>query len=150
MMRVALPMVFLLAQSAAPDFTLKNLDDQTIRLSDLKGKVVLLNFWATWCAPCRAEMPDLARMQQEYGERGLRIVGITYEKEPRDRVANAVKELGVNYPVLIGSRRLSSRYGAREVLPVTVVIDREGKIRDRIFGILDAEDFDRSIKPLLE
>lgn len=137
-------------RKTATDFELKDLSGRSVRLSDYKGKVVLLNFWATWCPPCRAEMPELVLLQKEYQSRGLQIVGVTYPSYSRDDVRRLARNLKLNYPVLFGSRELAAKYEVGEVLPVTIVIDREGKIRDRILGILEPEEFEQSIKPLLQ
>ena len=136
-------------QPPAPAFELIDFKGQTVRLSDYKGKVVLLNFWATWCSPCRAEMPDLAKLQKEYEARGLQVLGITYPDYTRNGVRRIAQQLKVNYPILLGSRKLAARYKVGDVLPTTIVIDREGKIRARILGILEAEEFEQQVKPLL-
>jgi thiol-disulfide isomerase/thioredoxin len=133
----------------APSFALKDLRGRTVRLDQFKGKVVLLNFWATWCPPCRAEMPDLVKLQREYGDRGLQIAGITYPPERASRVRRLAGELKINYPLLFGTSEVASLYGVRDVLPVTVIVDREGRIRDRILGILTPEEFEQKVKPLL-
>jgi peroxiredoxin len=136
--------------SPAPQFALKELSGKSVSLSDYKGKVVLLNFWATWCVPCRAEIPDLVRLQKEYQSRGLQILGITYPAYTRRGVQQIVDRLKINYPILLADRSFADMYGVEEVLPTTIVIDREGKIRGRILGIMEAEEFDQSVKPLLD
>ncbi|HWC77941.1 MAG TPA: TlpA disulfide reductase family protein [Blastocatellia bacterium] len=135
---------------AAPAFEVKDLKGKRVRVSDFKGKVVLLNFWATWCAPCRAEMPELVRMQKEYQSKGLQIVGMTYPEYTRDSVRRMSRQFKLNYPILLGDYDVAELYNVAEVLPTTIVIDREGKIRGRILGIVDAEDFEQQVKPLLE
>src|SRR4026209_2038576 len=100
-MMIALSPARVVRQEAiAPEFTLKDLNGRTVRLSDYQGKVVLINFWATWCPPCRAEMPDLVRLQREYGKEGLQVIGITYPPERRARVVTFVRSLRVNYPII--------------------------------------------------
>lgn len=133
-----------------PGFTLKDLTGRTVRLSDYRGKVTLLNFWATWCPPCRAEMPELIELQKRYQDRGLQIIGITYPPYRRSRVRGVMKSLGVHYPVLLGTRKVAALYSVGEVLPVTIVIDRQGKLRDRILGILTPEEFEEKVAPLLQ
>jgi thiol-disulfide isomerase/thioredoxin len=135
---------------AAPTLVLKDLRGRAVRLSDYRGRVVLLNFWATWCAPCRAEAPDLVRVQREYGARGLQVVGITYPPESRAAVRRFVRSFQINYPVWTGTRATKALFFAGETLPVTVVIDREGRVRELIEGILLPEEFEEKIKPLLE
>lgn len=134
----------------APGLALKDLRGRKLRLGDYRGKVVLLNFWATWCPPCRAEMPDLVRMQREYRGRGLRVVGVTYPPQTAAEVRRFVRELKVNYPVALGTKETRALFGGSETLPVTVVIDRGGNVRDVIEGILLPQEFERKIKPLLE
>ncbi|HWP43612.1 MAG TPA: TlpA disulfide reductase family protein [Blastocatellia bacterium] len=136
--------------ATAPDFELKDAGGRAVRLSDYRGKVVLLNFWATWCPPCRAEMPELVRLQEENESRGLQIIGITYPAFDRKTVRRIAREMKLNYPVLYGTREIAARYGVGEVLPATIVIDREGKIRARILGILEIEEFERGVEPLLQ
>ncbi len=133
----------------APSFALKDLQGRTIRLSDYKGKVVLLNFWATWCPPCRAEMPDLVGMQREYGSRGLQVIGITYPPQERGEVRRFIRKLRINYPVAFGTKETKALFDQGETLPLTVVIDREGNVRDLIEGILLPEEFEEKIKSLL-
>ena len=133
----------------APQFTLKDLNGRTVRLSDYQGKVVLINFWATWCPPCRAEMPDLVRLQREHAKQGLQIIGITYPPEQKDRVRRFARSLKVNYPIILGTREIKARFSSEETLPLTVVINRDGKVNDIISGILLREEFEEKIKPLL-
>ncbi|HEX8186149.1 MAG TPA: TlpA disulfide reductase family protein [Blastocatellia bacterium] len=133
----------------APAFSLKDLRGRSVRLDDQKGRVLLINFWATWCAPCLAEMPDLVKLQKEYGPRGLQIIGITYPPVDRAGVRRMVRRLKINYTILFGSDKTAKDYDVGEVLPATIVVDREGKIRARILGILESEEFDEKVKPLL-
>lgn len=149
MMIVFSPANVLRQETSAPQFVLKDLDGHTVRLSDYRGKVVLINFWATWCPPCRAEMPDLVRLQREHGKAGLQIIGVTYPPEKETRVRRFAKSLKVNYPIILGTRQIKARFSSDETLPLTVVIDREGKVSDIISGILLREEFDEKIKPLL-
>ena len=110
--------------------------------------MVLLNFWATWCPPCRAEIPELVRLQTEHAS-SLQVVGMTHPPERRQRVLRLARELKVNYPLVIGTRRTARAYGVGETLPATVVIDREGRVREVILGILQPEEFEEKIRPLL-
>jgi thiol-disulfide isomerase/thioredoxin len=136
-------------QEPAPAFELKDINRRTVRLSDFKGKVVLLNFWATWCAPCRAEMPDLVKLQNEYRSKGLQIVGVTYPDYTRAGVRHLAQRLKLNYPILLGTAELAVQYGVSEALPTTIVLDREGQIRARILGILEPDEFEQIVKPIL-
>jgi thiol-disulfide isomerase/thioredoxin len=136
-------------QQQAPPLTLKSLQGRALSLSNYKGKVVLLNFWATWCPPCRAEMPGFVTMQREYGARGLQVIGITYPPETLGEVRRFARKLKVNYPIALGTKEAKALFDKSESLPLTVVIDREGKIVERIEGILLPEEFEQKIKPLL-
>ena len=133
----------------APQFELRDINGRIVRLGDYRGKVVVINFWATWCPPCRAEMPELVRLQREHAKRGLQIIGITYPPEEKDRVHRFARSLKVNYPIILGTRQIKARFSSDETLPLTIVIDRDGKVTDIISGILLREEFDEKIKPLL-
>lgn len=144
-----LPASVLGQETIAPQFALKDINGRAVRLSDYRGKVVLVNFWATWCPPCRAEMPDLIRLQSEHAKQGLQIIGITYPPERRARVRRFARSLKVNYPIVLGTRQIKARFSSDDTLPLTVVINRDGKVSDIISGILLREEFDEKIKPLL-
>jgi peroxiredoxin len=136
-------------QGQAPDFALRDLRGRTVRLSDFRGKVVLVNFWATWCPPCLAEVPELVRWQREHGGRGLQVVGVTQPPARRASVRRFARRAKVNYPVLIGNRETRARFDAGETLPVTVVIDRDGRVRELIEGIVLPDEFEQKVLPLL-
>ena len=146
---VALPIIAAGQNNKAPALALKDVRGRTVRLSDYKGKVVLLNFWATWCPPCRAEMPDLIRMQRQYRKLGLQVIGITYPPEEIGEVRQFIRKLRVNYPIALGTKETKTLFDETETLPVTIVIDHQGKVHDRIEGILLPEEFEQKIKPLL-
>jgi peroxiredoxin len=121
---------------AAWDLELPDLSGQPVRLRDLQGRVVLLNFWATWCAPCREEMPGLETLARELGPRGLTVLGVNY-KEPRPQIEGFVRQHGLTFPILLDSDgRASGRYQVF-ALPVTVVVDRRGTIVGTVLGIRD-------------
>jgi peroxiredoxin len=136
-------------ETKAPQFELRDIHSRIVRLSDYKGKVVLINFWATWCPPCRAEMPDLIRLQREYAKHGLQIIGISYPPQTKARVRRFARSLKVNYPIVLGTRQIRARFSSDETLPLTVVINRDGMVNEIISGILLREEFDEKIKPLL-
>ncbi|MFN0073294.1 MAG: TlpA family protein disulfide reductase [Chloroflexota bacterium] len=134
--------------SRAPDFSLVTLDDRTLSLAELRGKVVVLNFWATWCTPCRAEMPALEQVYQSYRERGLVIVGIDVQ-EPADKVRAFLPEVGVTFPIVLDSdSRLALRYRATG-LPATFIVDRAGTVRDIRLGPYTEEMLMARLEPLL-
>ncbi len=145
-----LPTVAAGQSSEAPALALKDMRGRTVHVGDYKGKVVLLNFWATWCPPCRAEMPDLVKWQRQYRSKGLQVIGITYPPTEPGAVRRFIRSLGVNYPILLGAEKTKAIFDSGETLPFTVVIDREGNIRDKIEGILLPEEFEQKVKPLLQ
>jgi thiol-disulfide isomerase/thioredoxin len=133
-----------------PAFSLKGAAGKTVKLSDYRGKVVLVNFWATWCAPCLAEMPELVRLQKEHRARGLQVIGVAHPTDEALQVRKVIKRLKVSYPVFFGDEKTLDLFDVADVLPVTVVVDRSGKVRGRIVGILTPEEFDEQVKPLLQ
>jgi thiol-disulfide isomerase/thioredoxin len=137
-------------EERAPDFALKSLSNRTVRLNDYRGKVVLINFWATWCAPCRAETPELVRWQKQYQDKGLQIIGVTYPPYKPATVSRFAKNSKINYPVVFDNHKIAGLYSVGEILPVTIIVDRQGMIVGRILGILEPEEFEEKIKPLLE
>jgi len=132
-----------------PRLTLRDIQGRTLRLSDYKGQVVLLNFWATWCAPCRTEMPDLVRWQRDYRNLGLRVIGITCPPEALAQVRKFTRSIKVNYPIAMGKANTRAQFYKGETLPLTVVIDRQGTIREVIEGIIFPDEFEQKVKPLL-
>ncbi len=136
--------------SPAPPFKLPDLDGKSVQLSDFKGKVVLLNFWATWCPPCRAEIPDLVALQQRYAPRGVVVLGISLDQGGPAKVASFVKRIGINYPVLMGNRDIALAYGGIEVVPTSFVIDRKGNVAGALRGATDLAGFEAALKPALE
>jgi thiol-disulfide isomerase/thioredoxin len=136
-------------EKPAPKLELKDVEGRPLRLSDYKGKIVLLNFWATWCAPCRAEMPDLVKWQREYKSRGLQVIGVTYPPEELAEVREFIKSIEVNYPIALGDEQTKAMFDNGEILPITVVIDKKGMVREVIQGIIFPEEFERKVKPLL-
>ena len=134
----------------APDFTLESLDGKSVRLSDLRGKAVLLNFWATWCGPCKIEAPWLVEFQGQYGTQGLQVVGVEMGDDGKEDIEKFAKEMGVNYPVLFGKEAVGEAYGGVPALPETFFIGRDGKIVDRIIGLKGKAEIEDSIKKALD
>lgn len=133
----------------APDFTLEKLDGGNMKLSDLRGKAVVLNFWATWCGPCKIETPWLVEMQQQYGSQGLQVIGVAMDDSGKDDIAKFAKDMGVNYPVLLGKEAVGDEYGGVPALPESFFIGRDGKIVDRIIGLKGKGEIEDSIKKAL-
>jgi thiol-disulfide isomerase/thioredoxin len=137
------------AQTAKKHLVLKDTNGHSLKLSDYKGKVVLLNFWATWCPPCRKEMPDLIELQRKYRKAGLQVIGITYPPQKLSDVRKFMRRLKANYPIALGTKNTKLRFTTSDVLPITIVFDQTGEIREVIEGILLPEEFEEKIKPLL-
>ena len=138
-----------LVNRKAPDFVRRDLSDRGVSLVQFKGRVVLLNFWATWCAPCEAEMPMFSRWQQVYGSRGLQVIGISMD-DSEGPVRKLVARLKLDYPVTMGDPKLGERYGGVLGLPLTFLIDRKGVVRARFQGSPDLKTVESRMKELLE
>jgi thiol-disulfide isomerase/thioredoxin len=134
----------------APDFALESLDGKTIHLSDFRGKAVALNFWATWCEPCKIETPWLVELQNQYGPNGFQVVGVSADEgDSKDDVAKFTKSMGVNYPILLGKENVINDYGGVQFLPETIYINRDGKVVDKVFGLKGKGEIEDYIKKSL-
>jgi peroxiredoxin len=133
----------------APDFTLSSLDGVKVRLSDYRGKAVLLNFWATWCAPCKIEMPWFVELQKQYGPAGLQILGVAMDDASPEEIAKFTKEMGINYPVLLGKDTVGDAYGGVEFLPYSFYIDRNGKVLDVAYGFKGRSEIEDDVKKII-
>ena len=133
----------------APEFALKDADGKTVRLSDYKGKVVLLDFWATWCGPCKIEIPWLKEFQRKFRDRGFEIIGVSMDDEGWQVVKPFVAELGINYRIVIGDDSTAQLYGGVDALPTTFVIDREGKIAAVHVGLTGKGEIEHGIEQVL-
>ena len=137
------------AGKPAPDFSLKDvLQGKEYSLSQFKGKVVVINFFTFFCGPCRDEMPDLNQIHNELKGKGLQMLGIALSSDPT-QIRFLVKQLGLEYPVLIGNDKVSDDYGSIAVVPTTVIIDKAGNVAQRIEGTRKKEVFMKLIEPLL-
>jgi len=134
---------------AAPSWQLKDVNDKTIHSADFKGKVVILVFWATWCVPCRMEIPGFIALQKKYAQQGLVVVGASVDEGGASMVKQFMEKLGMNYPVVLADEKMQDQFGGIEVVPTTFVIDREGHIVKKYFGLTDESEFEQEIKPLL-
>ena len=133
----------------APVWQLQTVDGQTIHSSDFKGKVVILDFWATWCGPCRAEIPGFIELQKQYQKQGLAIVGISVDQDGAAAVKKFMQQAGMNYPVVLSDEKIPQAFGGIEAIPTTFVIDRAGNIVKRHLGLDSREEFEKEIRPLL-
>jgi peroxiredoxin len=139
-----------LKNQMAPDFALTSLDGKTtIRLSDYRGKAVLLNFWATWCVPCKIEMPWFVELQNQYGGQGLQIVGVAMDEDSPEEIAKFAKDMGVNYPIAVGKESVGDAYGGVQFLPATFYIGRDGKVIGKAFGLKGKHEIQEDIKKAL-
>lgn len=145
----AVPPKNTLVNKPAPTFTRTSLSNERVDLTGLRGKVVLLNFWATWCAPCQIEMPRFEQWQQKYQKDGLAIVGVSMDDDS-EPVKGLVRKLRVNYPVVMGDEKLGLAYGGVLGLPVTYLIDRKGVIRARYQGTTNLDAMEKAIGQLLQ
>jgi peroxiredoxin len=134
---------------AAPDFALEDLDGDVVRLSDHKGKVVFLNFWATWCPPCRAEIPYFIDLVEKYGDDGFEVVGIALDPHDFSKVQTFVDQQGINYTILYDTKNVQGMYGGIQSIPTTFVINRDGKVVEQIVGSRPKNVFESTIKKWL-
>lgn len=128
---------------------LKDIRGHNVSLSDYEGKVLLINFWATWCIPCRMEIPDLVKKQAQYRNQDLRIIGIAYPPETLSAVRKFAAKYRINYGLVLGDKPTKTQFTDSETLPITVVFNKEGKVQDVIEGIMYQDEFDEKVKPLL-
>ena len=134
----------------APDFELRSLDGHSVKLRDLRGKPLLLNFWATWCAPCRVEMPWLVELDQRYRTQGLQIVGVSLDDSGWTReVAAFVTQRGVQYQILLGDSATANEYGGVRFMPQSFFIDADGKITKATTGLIGKQNLEDDAKALL-
>ena len=133
----------------APGYELADLTGKSVSSKEFAGKVVILDFWATWCPPCREEIPHFVTLQKKYEGKGLAIVGLALDAGGASDVAPFAKEHAINYPILIGNDDVAKAYGGVNAIPTTFVIDRQGKIVKRFIGFTPPEVFEETIAPLL-
>src|SRR5260221_4388793 len=151
-------LVVMKAGDAAPEITVKDLADKNVTLGDYKGKVVLINFWATWCDPCRIEIPWLIEMQQKYGDKGFTVLGVAMDEEGKSEVAPFVakerfnvngQKLPMIYPILLGNDAMADKFGGLLGYPTSILISRDGKQIKRITGLISYEEISKAVESQL-
>jgi peroxiredoxin len=148
-----------LADKQAPGFTLRDTTGKKVSLSDYKGKAVVIDFWATWCAPCKVEIPWLVKLREQYASQGLEVLGISEDDLDQDdqkallkekkEITDAAAKLGINYPVLFDEKEVAKPYGGIDALPTTFYVDREGKVVAATLGLVDRDEIEANIKKAL-
>lgn len=135
--------------AVAPDFTLSTLNGKKVKLSDYRGKAVVLNFWATWCGPCKVEIPWFMDLEKQYASQGLVVLGVAMDDDGQSSVGKFAKEMKIDYTVVLGNDDVADQYGGVEGLPTTFYLDRNGKIVKKIEGLVSESDIEDGIKQAL-
>jgi len=136
-------------RKTAPDFALKDANGHTVHLSDYRGKVVLLDFWATWCGPCKIEIPWFQEFERQNKDKGFAVLGVAMDEEGWDVVKPFAHYMNINYRLVIGNESIADQFGGVDALPTTFLIDREGKIAAVHVGLSGKRDFENGIRELL-
>ncbi|MCZ2156627.1 MAG: TlpA family protein disulfide reductase [Bryobacterales bacterium] len=137
-------------RNEAADFALEDSNGQKLTLSSLRGKVVLLNFWATWCGPCRIEIPWFIEMEREFKDQGFAVVGVSMDQDGWSAVKPFMEEMKINYRVVLGTEEAAQLYGGVEALPTSYILDRNGKVAAVHMGIVRRQVFEEEIRALLD
>lgn len=133
----------------APDVSFKTADGKTLDLSKLSGKVVIVNFWATWCGPCRKEIPDFIEFYKEYKGKGVEMIGVSLDRDGWGVVTPFVKKNKINYPIVVGDGEVAAKFSNFNAIPTTFIIDKNGNIVDEHTGVMTKKALEAKIKPLL-
>ncbi len=137
-------------RNEAADFALEDANGQTLKLSDLRGKVVLLNFWATWCGPCKIEIPWFVEMEREFKDQGFAVLGVSMDEDGWKAVKPFMQDMKVNYRMVLGTEEMAQLYGGVQALPTSFILDRNGKVASVHMGIVSRKVFEEEIRALLE
>ncbi|MFH1304924.1 MAG: redoxin domain-containing protein [Candidatus Omnitrophota bacterium] len=135
--------------ASAPDFTLNTLSGGSFTMSGTKGKVVILDFWAGWCPPCKKELPHFQALHRAYEKKGLKVIGVLVDARDMAEVESLLQEYEISYPILLGNASVAAAYGGVRSIPTTFMIDREGRIVRKFVGYRDKEVFETVVKELL-
>jgi peroxiredoxin len=134
----------------APAWQLKDVNGKVVSFDQFKGKVVVLDFWATWCAPCRSEIPSYVALQEKYGRAGLVMVGVSLDRAGPEVVKKFITDQKINYQIVLGDEKIAEAFGGVEAIPTTFIIDRQGTIRYRKVGAMPAGEFEAVVTPFLQ
>jgi len=137
-------------RKAAPDFELKDVNGKIVKLSDFRGKTVMVDFWATWCGPCQIEIPWFIDFERKYKDQGFAVIGVAMDDEGWPVVKPFIEQMKMNYRVVIGNDKTADLYGGIEALPTTVLIDRDGRIASMHVGLAGKQEFQDAIEKLLQ
>lgn len=140
--------VYAAENKKAPGFSLADTNGKLVKLSDFKGKIVIIDFFATWCGPCRKGIPDLIDLQKEFGKK-IVVIGISLDQQ-KNEVAPFIKKMGINYPVVFGTPEVAELYGGVDAIPHSFIIDKKGKIVDQHVGLVPKSDYSALLKKLLK
>ena len=138
-----------IAQDRAPNFSLMTSSGQTVELKKLQGKAVVVNFWATWCGPCRAEIPGMAEIYGKYKDKGVEIVGVSLDDRGWSVVNPFVQKLGIPYPVVLGNDQVVQAYGGIDAIPTTFFVDKKGTVVKKHVGYMSKDDFEKILRSVL-
>jgi thiol-disulfide isomerase/thioredoxin len=133
-----------------PAWTMNDVDGKSVASSELKGKVVVLDFWATWCGPCRSEIPGYIELQKKYRDAGLVIVGASLDRDGAEKVRKFIQDAGINYQIVLGDDKITDAFGGVDAIPTTFIIDRDGTVRFRKVGAMAHEAFEAEVVPYLK
>jgi thiol-disulfide isomerase/thioredoxin len=133
----------------APAWKLKDLEGKLVDSERFKGKVVVIDFWATWCAPCLTEIPGYIALQKKYGKKGLVIVGISVDETSPSQIKQFSRKMGINYQIVMTDEVVTEAFGGVEVIPTTLIIDRSGNIRDKKVGAESTDEYEKRLVALL-
>jgi thiol-disulfide isomerase/thioredoxin len=136
-------------RTPSPAWELKDVSGKAVKSSDFADKVVILDFWATWCGPCRMEIPGFIELQKQYADKGLVVVGVSLDQDGASAVKPFIEKMGINYPIVLGDETVVSAFGGVEGIPTTFIIDRKGQIVRKHVGYAPKAEFEADIKPLL-